>query len=309
MYRSQLTSKIWCTYCEESEKWEIRTFIDYKPFKNDLTQENGEISLYSIVAFTEQQCGGLQFREINRFSALEGKWLTDKFLDPRIENFHGCKLLIGLGHNELPFLKWEVGEDGKIVVEGALVKMVEALSVHFNFKFSFVPRNEYFDLLLDANIINMPDTYSWPLSDPIFSTSEVFIVPPGESYTPWEKLLLPFDEETWMWLGITFAIASLVVFLILLTRSVSMHDFVIGSNVTTPSLNIFGIIMGVSQKVLPRRNVSRFLFTCFILFCLIMRTAYQGKYFDILTGDVRKKPVTSLEELTNFFTKRYFSQS
>ena len=28
-----------------------------------------------------------------------------------------------------------------------------------------------------------------------------------------------------------------------------------------------------------------------------MRTAYQGKYFEFMTGDMRRKPVASIEEL------------
>ena len=258
-----------------------------------------------MTMFTKRQCGEAQLYETNRFSALKGKWTTDEFLDPRMENFYGCQLSIKLGHNELPFLKWEVGVGGKILADGVLVKTIEELSVLLNFKINFTTETVC-DLLLDTTTITVEDEYVQPSSNPIFSTSDVFIVPPGESYTPWEKLLLPFDKETWMWLGITFTIASLVVLLILLQRSNSMYDFVIGLNVATPYLNIIGIFMGVSQNVLPHRNVSRFLFTSFILFCLIMRTAYQGKYFEFITGDVRKKPITSIEELKEKNMDVYF---
>ena len=76
-----------------------------------------------------------------------------------------------------------------------------------------------------------------------------------------------------------------------------MYDFVIGSNVTTPSLNVIAIFMGIGQILLPQRNISRFLFIGFVLFCLIMRTAYQGKYFEFLTTDVRRRPVSQIAEL------------
>ena len=76
-----------------------------------------------------------------------------------------------------------------------------------------------------------------------------------------------------------------------------MYDFVIGSNVKTPTLNVIAIFMGIGQILLPQRNVSRIMFMCFILFSLIMRTAYQGKYFEFLTSDMRKKPTQTTEEL------------
>ena len=133
-------------------------------------------------------------------------------------------------------------------------------------------------------------------SDPIYSTSNLLIVPPGKFYMPWEKLLMPFDEQTWMWLGITFAIAFFVIILIKLLRSTSMYELVVGSNVVAPALNVVGIFMGIGQILLPRRNVSRFLFMNFILFCLVMRTAYQGKYFEFLTSDIQKKSIATIEE-------------
>ena len=100
-----------------------------------------------------------------------------------------------------------------------------------------------------------------------------------------------------MWLGITFAVAFLVIFLIKLSKSTSIYEFIIGSNVATPSLNVVAIFMGIGQILLPQRNVSRFLFMNFILFSLIMRTAYQGKYFEFLTSDMRRKPMQTIEEL------------
>ena len=100
-----------------------------------------------------------------------------------------------------------------------------------------------------------------------------------------------------MWLGITFAVAFLVILLIKVSKSASMYEFVIGSNVSTPSLNVIAIFMGIGQILLPQRNVSRFLFINFVLFSLIMRTAYQGKYFEFLTSDMTRKPIQTIEEL------------
>lgn len=49
--------------------------------------------------------------------------------------------------------------------------------------------------------------------------------------------------------------------------------------------------------VLPGRNFSRYLLTLFILFCLVIRTAYQGKQFELLQKDIRPADVESIDEM------------
>ena len=296
-------------YCEDLTKKKLQAVItENNLFESFLIEENGEVSLHTMSLFTSEHCKISQLIETNRFSTSETKWLTEKFLSMEVDNFHGCELVFTFfTQSKLPFVEYQSdgdefgnGKDVNRKVQGALVEMIEALSTNLNFTVRYGYLLDREDIVFSAEIIRAGTLYNKILvSDPILSASDVFIVPPAESYTSWEKLLLPFDKDTWMWLGITFTIAFLVIFLIRLSRSGSMYDFVIGLNVTTPTLNIFGIFMGVSQNILPRRSVSRFLFTCFVLFCLIMRTAYQGKYFEFITNDIKKKPVLSVEELVN----------
>lgn len=60
---------------------------------------------------------------------------------------------------------------------------------------------------------------------------------------------------------------------------------------------------GGGQQVLPNRNFARFLLMNFILFCLIMRTAYQGKQFEFMQQDIRRPDVETIEEMIeNNFT-------
>lgn len=49
--------------------------------------------------------------------------------------------------------------------------------------------------------------------------------------------------------------------------------------------------------ILPGRNFSRFLLTLYILFCLIIRTAYQGKQFEFLQKDMRPANVETIDEM------------
>ena len=249
--------------------------------------------------------------EINQFSSLERKWKTENFFLPRIENFYGCELKIGFSSNGgdgLPFTGMLEKEDGTETAEGSIIDMFHALSTHLTFTVSYTKEDLYgnnstYDIFIGVD--RVPSTFMryGSSSDPIYTTSDVFVVPPGEFFTSWEKLFLPFDWQTWMWLGITFAAAFLVILLIKVSKSTSIYDLVIGSNVTTPSLNVVAIFMGMGQVLRPQRNVTRFLVMCFILFSLIMRTASQGKHFEFLTSDMRRKPIQTIEELKeNDFT-------
>jgi hypothetical protein len=57
------------------------------------------------------------------------------------------------------------------------------------------------------------------------------------------------------------------------------------------------IVFGDGIIVLPGRNFARFLLINFILFCFILRTAYQGKLFEFMQRDMRPKSVETVNEL------------
>ena len=296
-------------YCEDARQENIKKIITSGTYESFLLEHNDQVSLHAMTMFTEKQCRPEQLVEINQFSRLESKWKTDKFFRARVESFHGCTLRINIYpnmmENQMPFLRrLKVGDE--TFFEGAIVDMLNSLSTHLNFTYlhseaaqvdakeSGLSGWELFDIHFTIKLL---EGFNQPSSYPIYSTADVAVVPPGELFTSWEKLLMPFDRPTWMWLGIVFAIAFLVILLIKWSKSTSMYDLVIGSNVTTPTLNVIAIFMGTGQNLLPQRNVTRFMFISFILFCLIMRTAYQGKYFEFLTSDMRRKPIQTIEEL------------
>ena len=287
-------------YCEDWTRLKAESIITKHSFNTFLIEENKEISLHAMTMYTDKKCNVPQLIEINRFCVQHNKWTTDKFLGMTMNNFYGCALYIDAFTDDWPFTKIEFFDQKKsVTAEGVLIEMLELLSTAYNFTIIYIPTERSSDLswYVRAAPLERDWQKNYFLSDPIYSDSKVIIVPRGESYTPWEKLYLTFDEATWMWLGIFFAVAFFVILLAKISRSSSIYDFVVGSNVTTPSLNVIAIFMGIGQILLPQRNVSRFMFVSFILFSLIMSTAYQEKYFEFITGDVRKKPITTVAEI------------
>lgn len=69
------------------------------------------------------------------------------------------------------------------------------------------------------------------------------------------------------------------------------------------SLPFSNIIFGGGIIALPGRNFARYLLAIFILFCLVLRTAYQGKQFEFLQKDMRPADIETIEDMIeNNFT-------
>lgn len=109
-----------------------------------------------------------------------------------------------------------------------------------------------------------------------------YVYSTGEAYNSYEKLLLPFDMETWISLGGTFMIGFWSIFIIITTRHIGWQRFIFGLSVRTPAFNMIIAFFGQGQNILPGRNFARYLLMMFILFCLIIRTGYQSVQFELL---------------------------
>lgn len=198
-------------------------------FESFIINDGDGISLYTMTLYTRQQCGEPQLDEINRFLVSNSKWTTKKFFLPIIENFFGCPVLLGFMSDFRSIIEMPYLNDVRNPVEGILVDYVRILASDLNFDINYRP---YYGTDFELNIglriyhkrcFNLGNS----LSDAIYSSSAVIAVPPGETFTSWEKLYLPFDRATWIWLGITFATAFVVIFLIKRSESSSMYSFVI----------------------------------------------------------------------------------
>ena len=135
----------------------------------------------------------------------------------------------------MPFLGVQLDVGETVDADGAIVDMLDTLSINLNF--TYIHGKAVFEkaqsLGLEFNIYTTYDlsfqaeqagTGASQSSYPIYTTSDIYVVPPGQHYTSWEKLLLPFDWQTWMWLGITFAAAFLAIFVIKVSKSTSLYS-------------------------------------------------------------------------------------
>lgn len=103
-----------------------------------------------------------------------------------------------------------------------------------------------------------------------------FSTTPAESYSSYEKMHFPFDRFTWACILGTFACAFITIFIVG-RMSKDVQKLVFGENVNTPGINVICQFFGIGQNVVPENNFARFILMMYILYCVVINTAYHGE--------------------------------
>jgi hypothetical protein len=279
---------------------------------------NGNMTLIGTEKVSQNSCTPIT-RSINTFLTSEMKWNTTNFI-PQYKNFYGCDLQICC----VPMLvvgSWFVRsykyDNGEIITEGTSTSLLPLLKQQMNigeFKTIYLNKSgnsieEDCDLLLFYHQViylseekslkpNLSVMNRFAETYPICYQDFIVTVTKGLAYTPMEKLILPFDLETWIMIIVTFAIGFLTIFIIYRCDRY-VQRFVFGTFVRDPSLTLTSIFFGIGVTRLPTRNFSRYLLMVFTLYCLIIRTAYQGKMYEFLNKDIRRPTAKTMDDIAH----------
>lgn len=283
-------------------------------FQYFLTEEDAFVKIWTFVWYTPELCNKTQLVEVNRFSKMKKAWMSNKFVIEKFQNFHGCDVRFGL-YFENPAQTFRL-QDGKLVYGGFHIGMFSSLSRVMNYSVSFNPffakdENSEMELYLpdpvDALVQLYKQKHTNEVNDSFITRqyvyfSDVVAVPPGEKYSAYEKLGMPFDATTWILITFTFFAAFSTIFVMNFVAG-KIRNFVFGRNIKTPALNVLMIFFGISQVTLPRRNFARFIVIIFIFYSLIMRTAWQAMIFEQMQKNITKPEIKNVEE----FAERNFA--
>lgn len=280
-------------------------------FEYFVLEEQDAVRLLTFVWYTPEKCSEPQLIEVNRFDKQSRKWKNSVFVTNKFENFHGCHLVFGVWQQGAA-MRYEIVNNKHVNSYGFQLKIVEGLARSLNFTLTWNPliygksfdidyfyKNSSVDLMPWMTCYNnygLGENAFRFITQPYLFQSNNMAVPPGEEFTGYEKLLLPFDSSTWLLISVTFVIAYSTIFVVNLS-SIRVKNYIFGTNVSTPSLNVAAIFFGISQHVSPRRNFARFLAMLFVMFSLIIRTAWQGKMFEYLQKNITKSEVQTIEEM------------
>lgn len=124
-------------------------------------------------------------------------------------------------------------------------------------------------------------------------------------FTPEEILSRPFEFLLWI---VMISMLASGVLCISIIRRITFGSFVHDIS-SIQHINIFILVFGGSQTLLPKKDFNRILLAVFALSCIIMRTAYQGKLFTFMQSENRKKGPTTIDEMIDEKYTFYMTQS
>lgn len=275
-----------------------------------IVNEGDFINIWTFVWYTPEKCDLKQLILVNQFSTKTQVWRRESFSIKKFENFHGCLLQFSFNINFPEYVEGSSIEKGRDCA-GFLCETAKALSKNMNFSYKSLERlasdgiavhdveiDFAWNIMLMGIVHEAKTTYHQNYFYSIgLHFDEIFIViPKGEDLDSYERIVLPFDDETWICLTITFAAAFAAIFVVKFMNN-HVQDFVLGRETLTPGLNVLRVFFGISQIKCPEKNCPRFLVMSFILFCLVIRTGYQGKMFEFLQKDLKKPTFDSVDEL------------
>ena len=130
-----------------------------------------------------------------------------------------------------------------------------------------------------------------------YSSAYVLIIPPAIPHTAFEKIFKPLQKIVWFYVVSVFIVAFVVITWLKLKNVETVTNFVLGHRNQTPYLNVINIFLGGSALKVPNFNFARSILMFYILYCLVIRTIYQGALFDYLQSDARAAEVSSIDEM------------
>ncbi len=281
------------------------------------SKDNSKALLYTYFPFKGGFCGNTDPIIISRFA--KNKFSHYDFIPPKTRNYQGC-LVRFAAKLVPPFFTLSKDSNGKFIFGGVEGKLLKYIADYLNF--TVVPKllkfhDEWGLVSKDGTKLDVLKwllndeadiSYSVPLNYQAYEKYEIkpsrvfdvfnllWVIPPGRHYTSFEKLFQPFDLFVWICFLLIFLAAIIAVF-ILKGRPKIVRNFILGRDVRTPILNLIGLSLGVTAFKVPGRNFARTLLMIYILYMLVLRTAYQGALFKSLQMDLHQPAPKSISEM------------
>lgn len=280
-------------------------------FENFFVIFPNEFVLFRYEWYTATECNKMRLVEQNTFNPFSMTWSKKLKIEEKFKNFHNCMLTINLVDNHM-FTTMDIHGN----MHGVPVDFFNAMSRKGNFipyfqqieriedehghEISISPIGDYYQdpqVYFIIPYVTQTEHYKHGHFLPYFMEERIsFLLATPEPYSAYEKLLLPFDDTTWIFFIAVFIYSFLTILVINLV-SRKFQDMFYGKNVNTPVFNVVGTFFGISQTKLPDANFPRILLMTFILYCLVLRTAYQGVLFEYVATDMRRPYPTTIDEL------------
>lgn len=168
--------------------------------------------------------------------------------------------------------------------------------------------NNKTDIILGDYFLKLDRLKYFDACYPYFESKFVYIIPPPKRFSSFEKLSQPFQLDVWLTLCAFLLIGVFGITLVKLSRE-NLQNLVFGSKNSSPFTNMFLIILGMTQPVIPTKGFARFFLMMFILFCMVMRSIYEGSLFLFLQSDSTHREVKSVNDMLERNYEFYIGKS
>lgn len=302
--------------------WKIQIFNVNVMFED----KSEEVQVQTFIPFNTNKCNDTTPKLINRFKNGKFKNGIENIFSSKMKNLHNCPIRVSISNNTDPFVFARRMKNGSYELSGDNINILTAFAKFLNFKlnFSYIGNEGFFfengtsegplKALLDKNAdltIN-----NWWLKKhrlkffdatiPYITEKYIMIVPPGKELTAFEKLVYPFSFPLWIMIG-SCLLVGIIVIAVIKREPMNIQNFVFGTGIRSPYLNLFIAFIGGAQHLLPKRNFARFLLMLFLMFSLIIRTLYQGSFYQLLKSNKAHKEVQSIQEIIQKNFSLYFT--
>ena len=262
-----------------------------------------QVQLITYFPFKEFHCEKIEPVVYNTYTIERGFKKNLPHFPKKLSNMHGCPVSVAT-FNFPPFMTIHRHVDGSIALRGLDGILITEIAETMNFTLKVVEVTEAnlwgalyengssdgaTKMLMD-NVVNSTIGYYTlsalkfkllSASHAYYTSSLVWMVPPGSEFTSLSILIKPFLPNVWILIIAVFLISILVIIVVKRCPK-STRNFVIGENVSSPGLNILNICLGGSLVRTPTRNFARTLLCIFMLYCIIIRCSYQGALFKLM---------------------------
>ena len=290
--------------------WTIQIFNVNLMFED----QNGEVLVKTFAPFTPESCNDTSPVQSNSFK--NGKFIKNSIFLKKLRNLHNCPIRVAVANNSEPYVIERLTPNGTRLMSGREISLITTLAETLNFKivYSYIGDEGYFypnktsigvlksiadnktDLALSNLWLKMNRMKSFGASFSYSSDQIVFVIPLGKKFTALQTLIYPFKRTFWGLILLFYFIGVLVIFFVK-RKSKTVQNFIFGSGVRNPFMNMFTAFLGGNQKKLPKRNFARYLLMMFLIYSLVIRTLYQGSFFKLLTSNKRNKEVQTINEM------------
>jgi hypothetical protein len=281
--------------------------------------------LFTFIPFRKKLCNDVSPLLMNKFT--NNTWSNSNvFFPEKLSNLNNCTIKVSALNNPFTVIKTYL-PNGTFTLDGTEVKLIRELSKALNFH-AHIDCNETLhgsifdngtatdnikrvvegvdDIILGAFYLRATRAKFLSFTQFYRLDYTKIVGPLDPLYTPAEILLRPFDLSMWIMLSLLLLFGM---FSISVIRKLMLQTDFSREIAKVLHINLIIMIFGGSQNLLPRENSLRILFAFFAMFCLIVRTVYQGSLFTFMQTNDRKKGPTTVDAMVDLKYNFYLTQS